>query len=110
VQSQQLLMKSQVFEDEVLAGAKSADHPPEEMSERQDHSRNIIGKSESITVPSHLFCGCTTFWRGTAVQQRLRKSKVYIFRRSKRREHAGTGGNRLSFSAILAMDLGGERT
>ena len=44
MQSQQLLMKSQVFEDEVLAGAESADHPPEEMPERQDHSKNIIGK------------------------------------------------------------------
>jgi hypothetical protein len=44
VQSQQLLMKSQVFEDEVLAGAESADHPPEEMQERQDHGKNIIGK------------------------------------------------------------------
>ena len=44
MQSQQLLMKSQVFEDEVLAGAESADHPPEEMPERQDHVKNIIGK------------------------------------------------------------------
>ena len=44
MQSQQLLMKSQVFEDEVLARAESADHPPEEMPERQDHSKNIIGK------------------------------------------------------------------
>jgi hypothetical protein len=42
VQSQQLLMKSEVFEDEVLAGAESADHPPEEMPEHQDHDRNII--------------------------------------------------------------------
>ena len=39
--SQQLLMKSQVFEDE---GAESADHPLEEMPERQDHNKNIIGK------------------------------------------------------------------
>jgi hypothetical protein len=37
-------MESQVFEDEVLAGAKSADHPAEEMSERRDHSKNPIGK------------------------------------------------------------------
>jgi hypothetical protein len=37
-------MKSQVFEDEVLARAERADHPPEEMPERQDHSKNIIGK------------------------------------------------------------------
>ena len=44
MQSQQLLMKSQVFEDEVLAGAESAGRPPEEMPERQDHSKNIIGK------------------------------------------------------------------
>ena len=41
-QSQQSLLKSEVFEDEVLAGAESADHPPEEMPERQDHDRNII--------------------------------------------------------------------
>jgi hypothetical protein len=44
VQSQQLLMKSQVFKDEVLAGTESADQPAEEMSERRDHSRNDIGK------------------------------------------------------------------
>jgi hypothetical protein len=44
VQSQQLLMKSQVFKDEVLAGTESADQPAEEMSERRDHSRNYIGK------------------------------------------------------------------
>jgi hypothetical protein len=44
VQSQQLLMKSQVFEDEVLTEAESADHATEEMLERRDHSRNHIGK------------------------------------------------------------------
>jgi hypothetical protein len=42
VQSQQLLTESQVFEDEVLAGAKSADDPPEEMPERHDHGKNLI--------------------------------------------------------------------
>ena len=36
VQSQQLLMKSQVFKDEVLPGTESADQPTEEMSERHD--------------------------------------------------------------------------
>jgi len=55
VQSQQLLMKSQVFEDQVLAGAENADHPLEEMPERQDHGKNIIGKVRSILVPSHSF-------------------------------------------------------
>jgi hypothetical protein len=43
VQSQQLPTESQVFEDEVLAGTTSADHPAEEMSERRDHSNNLIG-------------------------------------------------------------------
>ena len=44
VQSEQLLMKSQVFKDEVLTGTETADQPAEEMSERRDHSRNHIGK------------------------------------------------------------------
>ena len=35
--------ESQVFEDEVLAGAKRADNPPEEMPERNNHGKNIIG-------------------------------------------------------------------
>jgi hypothetical protein len=36
VQSQQLPTESRVFEDEVLPGPESADHPPEEMPERHD--------------------------------------------------------------------------
>ena len=44
MQSQQLPTESQVFEDEVLAGAENADQPTEEMSERHDHSWNHIGK------------------------------------------------------------------
>jgi hypothetical protein len=43
VQSHQLPTESQVFEDEVLTGAKSTDYPPEEMPERHDHGTNIIG-------------------------------------------------------------------
>ena len=35
--------ESHVFEDEVLAGAKSADDPPEEMPERHNHGKKIIG-------------------------------------------------------------------
>jgi hypothetical protein len=50
-QSQQLLVESQILEDEVLAGAKSADHPTEEMSERRDHSRNQIGKVVLLSQP-----------------------------------------------------------
>ena len=36
VQSPQLLMKSQVFKDEVLTGTESADQPAEKMSERRN--------------------------------------------------------------------------
>jgi hypothetical protein len=43
VQSQQLLTQSQVYEDELLAGTESADHPPEEMPERHDHGKNLVG-------------------------------------------------------------------
>jgi len=43
VQSQQLLTESQVFKDELLPGIESADHPSEEMPERHDHGKNLIG-------------------------------------------------------------------
>jgi hypothetical protein len=54
VQNQQLLMKSQVFKDEVLTGTESADQPAEEMSEQRDHSRNHIGKAR-IQLSAKLF-------------------------------------------------------
>jgi hypothetical protein len=44
VQRQQLLTESSVFENEVLPGSESADHPPEEMSEEHDHEENVIRK------------------------------------------------------------------
>ena len=43
MQSQQLLTESQVFKDELLPGTESADHPSEEMPERHDHGKNLIG-------------------------------------------------------------------
>ena len=43
MQSEQLPTESQVFKDEILAGAKRADDPPEEMLERHNHGKNIIG-------------------------------------------------------------------
>ena len=45
VQSEQLLTESQVLEDEVLPGMESADHPPEEMPERHEPSKKLIGKA-----------------------------------------------------------------
>ena len=44
VQREQLLAESQVLKDEVLAGAKRADDPPEEMSKRHNHGKNCSGK------------------------------------------------------------------
>jgi hypothetical protein len=46
MQSEQLPTESQVFEDEVLAGAERADDPPEEMPEQHNHDKNIIGTIE----------------------------------------------------------------
>jgi hypothetical protein len=67
VQSQQLLTQRQVFEDEVLPGTESADHPPEEMPERHDHGKNLSGTVRIELSPSHTFRGRTTFWRHTAL-------------------------------------------
>ena len=44
MQSQQLPTESQVFEDEVRQGTKSAYQPAEEMSERHDHGKDSSGK------------------------------------------------------------------
>jgi len=56
VQSEQLPTESQVFKDEVLAGAKRADDPPEEMPERHNHGKNSIG-----TIRIQLLCQSTHF-------------------------------------------------
>ena len=45
VQSQQLMTKGQIFKDDVLPGPESADHPPEEMPERHEHGKKLIGKA-----------------------------------------------------------------
>jgi len=47
VQSQQLLMESQVLKDELLMGAESAEQPAEQMSERHDHVKNLTETSRS---------------------------------------------------------------
>src|SRR6516164_6479911 len=44
VQSEQLPTESQVFKDEVPAGAKRADDPPEEMPERHNHGKTVLSK------------------------------------------------------------------
>jgi hypothetical protein len=45
VQGEQLLTESQVFEDKILTGTESADHPAKDMPERYDHGMNLIGTS-----------------------------------------------------------------
>ena len=51
MQSQQLLMESQVLKDELLMGVESAEQPAEHMSERHNHGKNNIG-----TIRIQLFC------------------------------------------------------
>jgi hypothetical protein len=43
VQSQQLLTESQVFEDEIFPRTKSPENPSEDIPERHDHGKNLIG-------------------------------------------------------------------
>src|SRR6516165_9580852 len=45
MQSQQLLMESQVLKDELRMGAESAEQPAEQMSERHDHVKNLTETS-----------------------------------------------------------------
>ena len=55
VQSGQLPTESQAFKDEVLAGAKRADDPPEEMPERHNHGKNNIGTIRiQLCAKSHI--------------------------------------------------------
>ena len=52
-----MLTERQVFEDEVLPGTESADHPAEEMAEPHDHGKNLIG-----TVRIELFAKSFILW------------------------------------------------
>jgi hypothetical protein len=45
VESQQLLTQSQIFEDEILTGAKGNTKPAEELPEPYDHAKNLTGTS-----------------------------------------------------------------
>src|ERR1700730_3581221 len=56
VPGQQLLTKSQVFEDEVLPGTEGADHPAEEMLERRDQSKNLSRKYRIELCASFVLC------------------------------------------------------
>jgi hypothetical protein len=55
VQSQQLPTKSQVFEDEVLAGTESAGYRAEEMSERHDTAYGIVRIITTLEFLQHQF-------------------------------------------------------
>jgi len=80
VQSEEVPTESQVFEDEVLAGAKRADDPPGEMPERHNHGKNTIGTIEFSFALSHSFCRCTTFWRDTGMSFGERRKFKLPFR------------------------------
>jgi hypothetical protein len=65
VQSQQLPTESQVFEDEILPGTESAHIQPRKCRSDAIIARILSDKFDSSFSPSHSFCRCTTFWRGT---------------------------------------------
>jgi hypothetical protein len=67
VQSQQLPTESQVLEDEVLLERKALTNQPRKCRSDTIIAGIISEKSESSFAPSHSFCRCTTFLRGTAV-------------------------------------------
>ena len=52
VQSNQLLAEGQVFEDEILTRAESAQKPAEEMAERCDHAKNLTENRKSSLSPN----------------------------------------------------------
>src|SRR5215469_7710498 len=74
VQSEQLPTESQVFEDKVLAGAKRLDDPPEEMPERHNHGKNIIGTIRIQFCAKSFILQTYDVWRDTDGYTALRKS------------------------------------
>jgi hypothetical protein len=53
VQSEELLAKGEVFQDEMLAGTKGTAKPAEEVSEPHDHGKNLIRRCQSSHRISH---------------------------------------------------------
>ena len=102
VQSQQLLTKSEVFKDKVLPGTKSANHRTEEMPERHVHARILSENFESCLAPSHLFCGCTTFWPSTG---RGYKNLGYLLLKAQRMAVTKTEIHRPSESRLKCARL-----
>jgi hypothetical protein len=67
MQSEQLPTESQVFEDEVLAGAQELTIHPRRCRSDTIMARILSGLSEFSVALSHSFCRCTTFWRDTGL-------------------------------------------
>jgi len=53
LESGQLLTQGTVFEDEILAGAKGAAKPAENVPEPHDHGKNLIPAGETNLVPTY---------------------------------------------------------
>src|SRR5437899_1479348 len=49
------------------------------MPERHDHRKNLTYESESSVAPSHSFCRCTTFWRGTTCSATIVETLLRLF-------------------------------
>ena len=61
MQGKQLLTKGEVFENEILAGTKSAKQPTKQMSEPRDHGENLIEPPPLDPSLSHRICKCNVF-------------------------------------------------
>src|SRR6266513_2116564 len=99
VQSQQLSTESQIFEDEVLARTASAEHPTEEMSERHDHSKNLIGTIQIRLFAKRRFGEAQDHWprfSPASTHGGIRKFILGLFARATR-----PGLNRKRFWRIL---------
>ena len=64
MQSEQLPTECQVFEEQVLAGEKRADDPPEEIPERHNHGKNIIGTIRIQLWAKSFILYMYDVWRG----------------------------------------------
>ena len=77
MQSQQLLMESQVLKDEVLMGAESAEQPAEEMSERHNHVKNLTETSRNSALCQVIhFAGVRRFGEAQYIAERTLASTL----------------------------------
>jgi hypothetical protein len=102
VQSQQLLTKGEVFKDKVSRERKALTIDPRRCRSDAFHARILAENFESCLAPSHLFCGCTTFWPSTG---RGYKNLGYLLLKAQRMAVTKTEIHRPSESRLKCARL-----